>query len=122
LRLERQKWERNQAEQRHKALTDAVVACARDLGVALRRAELLTWTAQNDPTVVDATSLAKHDRASIASLSSVATSRLLVTAQDAKLTARIVLWRRSLSAVGGQRPPLQFRPAGERGRERQFIG
>jgi hypothetical protein len=89
LRLDRQKWEQSQAEQRHKALTDAVVSYARDASSAIQRAEVLTWTAQNDPSSVNTASLSEYDKNAITALTTLAANRLLVSAQDANMATRI---------------------------------
>jgi hypothetical protein len=82
VRLERQKWEQSQTELKQKALVEAVINFARDLGAANQRAELITWTAVNDPDSLNSQSFLEYDRNSISALSSIAAHRIIVAAQN----------------------------------------
>jgi hypothetical protein len=81
-RLERQKWEQAQADVARRALQDAVLAFARDIGPAIQRTELLTWTAEHDPKSVSAAMFRKYDQASTTVLGAIASHRIALAAQD----------------------------------------
>ena len=82
------KWEQSQTELKQKALSDAVINYARDLGAACQRAELITWMALNDPNSVESQSFLEYDRTSNSELSSIAAHRIIVAAQNPAVATR----------------------------------
>jgi hypothetical protein len=88
MRLDRQKWEQSQVELKQKALSDAVINYAHDLGAAIQRVELIAWTARNDPNSLNSQSFLEYDRSSISALSSIAAHRIIVAAQNPAVADR----------------------------------
>ena len=83
-RLERQKWEQAQADVARRALQDAVLAFARDIGPAIQ----LTWTAEHDPKSVSAAMFREYDQASTTALGAIAAHRIALAAQDPSIATK----------------------------------
>lgn len=88
LRFERQKWELAQGEEKRKAAQETVLAYARDLNSAIRRADAIAAMAKNDPFSLGPQVMADYDKAAMASAMAITNHRLILAAQDAAASRR----------------------------------
>ena len=87
-KLERQKWEQSTSDAKRKALEEAVFSYARDIGAAIQRTELLTWTAINDPVEITQKTLLEHDKGASETLAKIAGHRIVLSAQSPTVETR----------------------------------
>ena len=89
ISLEREKWQQAQEDDARKSLRALVADYARDLSAAQQRAEILAWTAAQDPASLTSKELVNYDSEARLSLSKIAAHRVLLAAYETTVYRRL---------------------------------